>query len=883
VAVPNLTQEQAIDRAALLDVDSYTVELDLTDGGGKPSEATFRSITTVRFSCRTPGASSWIDLVATQVRAATLNGTALDVSKYDEENGIALADLAADNEVIIEADGRYMNTGEGLHRFVDPVDGGVYLYSQFETADAKRMYACFDQPDLKAVHRIRVVAPADWMVMSNAPCQRTEDVAGGAVCHVFADSARISPYIVALVAGPYVRWTDQYADDEGTIPLGIYCRASLAEHMDADRLFTETKQGFSFYHRAFGLRYPFDKYDQCFVPEFNAGAMENAGCVTFLEDYVFRSRVTRYLYERRCETVLHEMAHMWFGDLVTMRWWDDLWLNESFATWASVLCQAQATEYTSAWTTFATVEKAWAYRQDQMPSTHPIACDIPDVQAVEVNFDGITYAKGASVLRQLVAYVGLEEFLAGLRVYFTRHAWGNATLADLLAALEQASGRDLSGWSAQWLETTGLNTLRPEFTLDGEGAFASFAVLQSGARPGAGERRTHRIAVGVYDSPSNNSPGAASPTGDSPVGDATQSNAVGGGAALLRTHRVEVDISAERTEVPELVGVPAGQLVLVNDDDLTYCAMRLDEKSLATLTDRIGDITESLPRSLCWSAAWEMTREAEFKARDFVAVVLSGLAAETEVGVVQRLLAQAQTALTAYTDPAWAIEDGWPQFTGTLMNLVSTADPGSDHQLALVNGLTAALLGKPELDALTGWLAGDGVPEALAVDTDLRWRLLQALTAHGVTGEDEIAAEQQRDATATGRRQAERALALLPIPDAKERAWQRAMRDDDLPNAISEAIIAGFNHPAQRQLLVPYLDRYFTEIADVWRRRTSERAQSCVIGLFPSWVVEQRCVDTADTWLSGNEHPPALRRLVSEGRAGVVRALAARAFDAGRS
>ncbi|MGH3874456.1 MAG: aminopeptidase N [Pseudonocardiaceae bacterium] len=856
MAVPNLTQQQAVERAGLLDVDSYTIELDLTDGAGQPGEATFYTKTTVRFSCRNPGASSWIDLVAAQVSSATLNGTALDITGYDEAKGIALPVLAADNELIVEAAGRYMNTGEGLHRFVDPVDGGVYLYSQFETADAKRMYACFDQPDLKAVHRVRVLAPAGWVVLSNASCQRTED-AGAAVRHVFADSARISPYIAALIAGPYARWTDEHTDDAGTIPLGIYCRASLAEHMDAQRLFTETKQGFDFYHRAFGVRYPFDKYDQCFVPEFNAGAMENAGCVTFLEDYVFRSRVTRYLYERRCETVLHEMAHMWFGDLVTMRWWDDLWLNESFATWASVLSQAQATEYTGAWTTFATVEKAWAYRQDQLPSTHPIACDIPDVQAVEVNFDGITYAKGASVLRQLVAYVGLQEFLAGLRIYFTRHAWGNATLADLLAALEQASGRDLSGWSAQWLETTGLNTLQPEFTVDGSGAFASFAVLQGGARPGAGERRTHRLAIGVYDS----APGTR---------------------ALVRTHRLELDVSGERTEVPKLIGVPAGQLVLVNDDDLTYCMMRLDGSSLATLVDRIGDITESLPRSLCWSAAWEMTRDAEFKARDFVALVLGGLPAETEISVVQRLLLQVQAALSAYAEPGWAVEEGWSQFTRALMDLISTAEPGSDHQLALVNTLTTSLLGKPELDALTGWLAGEGVPEALRVDTDLRWRLLQALTAHGVAGEGEIAAEQNRDATATGRRQAERALALLPIPAAKERAWQRAMRDDELPNAISEAIISGFSHYAQTQLLAPYLDRYFDEIAEVWDRRTSERAQSCVLGLFPSWVVEQRCVDVARTWLETGDHPSALYRLVSEGRAGVVRALNARAFDAGK-
>jgi aminopeptidase N len=854
VAVPNLTQEQAVERAALLEVDSYTVDLDLTDGAGRPGEDTFHSTTTVRFACRVPGSSSWIDLVAARLGTAKLNGAVLDVAGYGEATGIALPALAATNELIIEADGRYMNTGEGLHRFRDPVDGAVYLYSQFETADAKRMYACFDQPDLKAVHRIRVVAPADWVVISNAPCQGTEQLADGAVRHVFADGPCISPYIVALVAGPYARWTDEYIDDEVTIPLGIYCRASLTDHMDAERLFTETKQGFDFYHDAFEVRYPFEKYDQCFVPEFNTGAMENAGCVTFLEDYVFRSRVTHFLYERRCQTVLHEMAHMWFGDLVTMRWWDDLWLNESFATWASVLCQAQATEYTSAWTTFATMEKSWAYRQDQLPSTHPIASEIPDVQAVEVNFDGITYAKGASVLRQLVAYVGLKEFLVGLRIYFTRHSWGNATLADLLAALEQASGRDLSGWSAQWLETTGLNTLRPEFTLDGAGAFASFTVRQGAARPGAGERRTHRLAVGVYDCP--------------PVG-----------GALVRTHRVELDVSAECTEVPELVGVPAGDLVLVNDDDLTYCAMRLDERSLATLVDRIGDIRESLPRSLCWSTAWEMIREAEFKARDFVALVLSGLTAETEVGAVQRLLAQAQVALSSYADPVWAGEHGWPRFTSTLMSLLSAAPPGSDRQLALVNALTAALLGKPELDAFVGWLTGDGVPEALAVDADLRWRLLQALSAHGVVGESEIGAEQDRDATAAGWRQAERARALQPTPAAKERAWQRAMHDDELPNAISKSLIGGFNHPAQKQLLALYMDRYFAEIAEVWERRTSERAQSCVLGLFPSWVIEQRCVDAASVWLDSGAHPPALRRLVSEGRAGVVRALGAQICD----
>ncbi|MDX5455912.1 MAG: M1 family aminopeptidase, partial [Rhodococcus sp. (in: high G+C Gram-positive bacteria)] len=390
MAPPNLTREQAAERSAVLTVDNYRIELDLTDGAGAAGTTTFRSTTTITFDA-TDGASTFVDLIAQSVHSATLNGKSVDVSGYTEENGIALSGLAARNELTVEADCLYTNTGEGLHRFVDPTDDAVYLYSQFETADAKRMFACFDQPDLKATFDIAVTAPADWSVISNS--ETVHNVAAEPGRHVFRTTPRMSTYLVALIAGPYAQWTDVYTDEHGTIPLGIYCRASLAEFMDADRLFTETKQGFAFYHENFGLPYAFGKYDQLFVPEFNADAMENAGAVTFLEDYVFRSKVTRYSYERRAETVLHEMAHMWFGDLVTMRWWDDLWLNESFATFASVLCQSRATEYTNAWTTFANVEKSWAYRQDQLPSTHPIAADIPDLAAVEVNFDGITYAK----------------------------------------------------------------------------------------------------------------------------------------------------------------------------------------------------------------------------------------------------------------------------------------------------------------------------------------------------------------------------------------------------------------------------------------------------------------------------------------------------------
>lgn len=861
VALPNLTRDQAAERAALVTVNSYRIDLDLTDGDGKPGERTFRSITTVEFDALA-GADTYLDLAADTVRGATLNGRDLDVSGYDEATGIALSGLAEHNVVVVDADCRYSNTGEGLHRFVDPVDGEVYLYSQFETADAKRMFACFDQPDLKATFDVTVTAPAHWEVVSNGALEATRDD-GASKTHSYVTTPRMSTYLVALIAGPYARWDDLYRDEHGEIPLGLFCRRSLGEFMDAERLFTQTKQGFGFYHRNFGVPYAFGKYDQLFVPEFNAGAMENAGAVTFLEDYVFRSKVTRASYERRCETVLHEMAHMWFGDLVTMQWWDDLWLNESFATFASVLCQAEATEFTEAWTTFANVEKSWAYRQDQLPSTHPVAADIPDLHAVEVNFDGITYAKGASVLKQLVAYVGLESFLAGLRDYFRDHAFGNATFGDLLGALEKASGRDLSGWGRQWLKTTGLNTLRADFDLDADGRFTRFAIDQSGAAPGAGETRVHRLAVGVYDD-------------DEVTG------------KLVRVHREELDIEGPSTDVPALQGVSRGKLIVVNDDDLTYCSLRLDPDSLQTVLTRIADIGEPLPRTLAWSAAWEMTREAELKARDFVALVMSGLHAESEVGVAQRLVLQAQTALNSYADPEWAKADGWPAFGDRLLDLARESAPGSDHQLAFVNALCASVLSRNHVAVLATLL--DNEPAAvnlsgLVIDTDLRWRIVTALAASGDLDADGVEtpfidAEAESDPTAAGRRSAAAAAAARPQTAVKDAAWQQVVEDDTLANITARSIIGGFVRPGQQQLLAPFTQRYFDAISGVWERRSSEVAQTVVVGLYPASDISQEAIDAADRFLAGDV-PPALRRLVVEGRAGVERALRARRFDVG--
>jgi aminopeptidase N len=860
VALPNLTREQAVERAALITVDSYRIDLDLTDGNGGPGEHTFRSMTTVRFDALA-GADTVIDIAADTVRGATLNGRELDVSDYHESAGIALTGLAEHNVVVIDADCCYSNTGEGLHRFVDPVDSEVYLYSQFETADAKRMFACFDQPDLKAAFNLSVTAPHHWKVISNGATVSVEDGV-----HTFAATPRMSTYLVALIAGPYTRWDDTYSDEHGEIPLGIFCRATLAEFMDADRLFTQTKQGFGFYHKHFGVPYAFGKYDQLFVPEFNAGAMENAGAVTFLEDYVFRSKVTRASYERRAETVLHEMAHMWFGDLVTMRWWDDLWLNESFATFASVLCQSEATEFTEAWTTFANAEKSWAYRQDQLPSTHPVAADIPDLAAVEVNFDGITYAKGASVLKQLVAYVGLEHFLSGLRDYFRAHAFDNATFDDLLTALEKASGRDLSDWGRQWLKTTGLNTLRADFDIDADERFTRFAVTQSGAAPGAGETRVHRLAIGVYDT----------------------EDAAGGGR-LVRVHREELDVTGSSTEVPALIGVSRGQLILVNDDDLTYCSLRLDPESLQTALERIADIAEPLPRTLVWSAAWEMTREAELRARDFVSLVSGGIPAETEVGVAQRLLLQAQTALDSYADPEWARSQGWPAFADRLLELARGAQAGSDRQLAFVNALCSSVLLARHVAVLADLLDHDPVDlglSGLEIDTDLRWRIVTALAAAGHVDADGpespfIDAEVERDPTAAGKRHGAQASAARPQLAVKEKAWTQVTEDDTLPNIVGRSIIAGIATPGQAELLKPFGARYFAAIPGVWERRSSEVAQTVVVGLYPRWDISDDGIAAADEFLADPELTPALRRLVIEGRAGVERSLRARRLDGG--
>ncbi|GAA4021432.1 aminopeptidase N [Streptomyces plumbiresistens] len=850
----NLTREEAQQRAKLLTVDSYEIDLDLS---GAQEGGTYRSVTTVRFDVAEGGTESFIDLVAPTVHEVTLNGDHLDPDELFADSRIALPGLLEGRNVLrVAADCAYTNTGEGLHRFVDPVDNQAYLYTQFEVPDARRVFASFEQPDLKATFQFTVRAPEGWTVISNSPTPEPKDS-----LWIFEPTPRISTYITALIVGPYHSVHSVYEKDGQTVPLGIYCRPSLAEHLDSDAIFEVTRQGFDWFQEKFDYQYPFKKYDQLFVPEFNAGAMENAGAVTIRDQYVFRSKVTDAAYETRAETILHELAHMWFGDLVTMEWWNDLWLNESFATYTSIACQAHAPDsrWPHSWTTFANSMKTWAYRQDQLPSTHPIMAEIRDLDDVLVNFDGITYAKGASVLKQLVAYVGMDEFFAGVQAYFKAHAFGNTRLSDLLGALEETSGRDLGTWSEKWLQTAGINILRPQIETDANGVVTSFAIRQEAPALPAGAKgeptlRPHRIAVGLYDLDDES-------------------------GKLVRDERVELDVDGELTAVPQLVGKRRPAVILLNDDDLSYAKVRLDEQSLAFVTEHLGDFESSLPRALCWASAWDMTRDAELATRDYLSLVLSGIGKESDIGLVQSLQRQVKLAIELYADPT-AREALLTRWTDATLAHLRAAAPGSDHQLAWARAFAAAARTPEQLDLLDALLEGTQTIEGLAVDTELRWALVQRLAAVGRFDEAEIAGEYARDKTAAGERHAATARAARPTPEAKAEAWASVIESDKLPNAVQEAVIGGFVQTGQRELLAPYTDRYFEVLKDIWESRSHEMAQQIAVGLYPTIQVSEETLRKTDEWLASAEPNASLRRLVSESRAGVERALKAQAADA---
>ncbi|HEY8282258.1 MAG TPA: aminopeptidase N [Leifsonia sp.] len=842
----NLTRIEAQERASLIRTQSYDVVLDLTTG-----PETFRSRTTVRFSA-SEGASTFIDAITRTVHSVTLNGVELDPAEVSDGVRIRLDGLTAENELTVDADAIYTNTGEGLHRFVDPVDGEVYLYSQFEVPDSRRMFAVFEQPDLKAEFTFTVTAPAHWAVVSNSPTPQPTDAGDGKKTWAFAPTSVISSYITALIAGPYESVHSELTSRDGrTIPLGVYARKSLAEYLDADYIFEKTRQGFAFYEEKFDYEYPFEKYDQLFVPEFNAGAMENAGAITFTETYVFRSKVTDAIKERRVVTILHELAHMWFGDLVTMKWWNDLWLNESFAEYASTLATAEATEWTEAWTTFAAMEKSWAYRQDQLPSTHPIVATINDLEDVQVNFDGITYAKGASVLKQLVAWVGQDDFLAGVAQYFTKHAHGNTELKDLLAELEATSGRDLTDWSEKWLETAGVNTLRPEIEVDANGTITSFAVLQTAASDHP-TIRPHRLAIGFY-------------------------NLVGG--RLVRDHRVELDVDGERTPVDELVGLTRPALVLLNDDDLAYAKIRLDADSHAVALEHLSSIESPLARSLVWGAAWDATRDAETSASDYVRLVLGNIAPETESTTIRTTLAQLALAASAYVTPERQ-KQTTEEAADALWQLAQQAEAGSDAQFQFVKAFASLASTDAQLASIAALRDGTTSLPGLEVDTDLAWELLIALAAGGAAGKNEIDAALAADNTANGAQFAAQAAASIPTLSGKQAAWDSVFATDTAPNTIVRYTGLGFQRAADKQVLASFVSPYFEALQSVWESRSYKIAEYLVTGMYPAALANAELRDATRAWLDANPEPAALRRLVVENLAGVERALAAQERDA---
>ncbi len=839
----NITRAEAGARAAQVSTSSYRVTVDLTG-----SASTFTSTSTI--TLHSAAGATFVDLIADSIVEATLDEVALDTSGYNGER-LEVQLSEGDHVLAVTAVCRYSNTGEGLHRFVDPVDERVYCYTQLEVADARRVYACFDQPDLKARFELSVLAAAHWTVLSNSP-EVEPLVAGELGRWDFAPTPPISTYITALIAGEYHTVRSMLQGRDAEIALSLSCRQSMAPHLDADRLFEITARGFEVFEEHFGAAYPFSDYAQVFVPEFNAGAMENAGCVTLRDEYLYRSRVTAAAYEGRDNTILHELAHMWFGDLVTMTWWDDLWLNESFAEWASHFAQDELRQRYGGpdpWATFCNMRKTWAYRQDQLPSTHPIAADMVDLQAVELNFDGITYAKGASALRQLVAFVGLEAFLAGVRTYFARHAWGNTRLADLLEALEESSGRDLSFFTGEWLQTAGVNTLSTDYALDEQGRFSRFAVVQT-ALPQWPTVRRHRIGIGLYDS-----------TDD----------------GIERVHRVEVDIEGARTEIEALVGVPEPAVVLLNDGDLSYAKIRLG-RGREVVVHRMHEFRDPVARALLWGATWDLCRDAELSAADYVELVVRGVAVETDLTAVGAVLGQAETAVRYYAPPATQA-DLAGRWTAGLAGLLKQVEAGSDSQLAIVRALITSVTTPAGAQLLTAWLAGDEVPEGLSIDADLRWRLVTNLARLGAIDEAGIDAELARDNTATGAEKAAGARAARPSAAAKAEAWRLAVEDASVPNETHTQLCLNFWQLGQREVVQPYVQRWFDVMEDIaaqrngWGRRSLALRKNVGELLFPRPLGDRALVTRIDEWMAGTELNDSVRRMVSERRDDLERGL----------
>lgn len=938
----NLTRDEAQSRTQVLDVSTYTVDIDVSNA--ETGAPTYLSRTVVEFNARAD-CRTFIDLIADSVTFAQINSETLDPAEVFDGARVEFPVRTGKNSLTIEAQAYYSTSGEGLHRFTDPADGKVYLYTQYEPTDARRVFANFDQPDLKAEFIFNVTAPEHFQVLSNRPetsqgpsqetSQETVDTDSAAVTHHFAPTLRQSSYITCITAGPYEGATDEWTDPSTgeVVALGAWTRASLVDHLDASDIFSITKAGLDFFSSEFDYPYPWGKYDQIFVPEYNLGAMENPGLVTFTDGLIFRDKVTDANYESRANVILHEMAHMWFGDLVTMKWWDDLWLKESFADYMGGLALAEATRFTDGWVTFALRRKAWAYTQDLYPTTHPIVADIPDVEAAKLNFDGITYAKGASVLKQLVAFVGREAFFAGSRLYFKRFDYRNTELADFLECLaEAAPDRDIATWASAWLGTSGVSELSLELTTasgSGDGsAKASTSANSSRNVSGASSsaRRSGRESI----------TGARITQADSARG-----------AELLRPHTLEIatlgrsgrklvpidtfafDFSTESAEVEQLAGRTLGDITLVNYADHDYARVRLDPASTEAAIKSVSRIADPLSRALVWSALDSAVRDGLLPVQRYLTAYARSLGKESHAGIMAGL---SQTALTCLDQ--WVskrnFETAISGLLGAALDALATARSGSDAQLHLANlvlaltsrtarcfeasaaitmgrSFASQILAVPvgeEIERLTPSApaeqrttptggshieAGDAAgsePDApdhaaslpfkgLLNDHALRWNALTALVCLGWADQTDIARENQSDPSSSGRLHAETASAAMPLPIVKIRAWEVINEAAALSNDVLSAIIAGFVAPTSMPLIENYVDEYFSRLAGFWADNSIEIARRLALGLYPRWSVdEEATVEKTDAWLAAHsDAPAALRRLLIERRDDLARAI----------
>ncbi|MFE5910605.1 aminopeptidase N [Streptomyces wedmorensis] len=823
-----LTRDEAQTRAQLLDVHHYRVDLDLTTG-----DETFESQSLIRFTARAAG-DTFVELKPETLHSALLDGEPLDVAALDG-NRLPLSLTEGEHTLSVATTMRYSRTGEGMHRFKDPTDGESYVYTQLFMEDVQRVFAAFDQPDLKAVFEIGVTAPQGWTVLSNGITEQQADGHWEA-----AATPLLSTYFVCVAAGP---WHSVRTEHAG-LPFGIHCRRSLAAHLDADadEILAVTKACYDRYHEKFDEPYPFDSYDQAFVPEFNAGAMENPGLVTFRDEFVFRSAVTVTERQTRAMVIAHEMAHMWFGDLVTLRWWDDIWLNESFAEYMGfqTVNEACSDLFPDTWVDFGIARKAWGYEADQRPSTHPVAPDpeaVPDTASALLNFDGISYAKGASALRQLVTWLGEKDFLAGINIHFKRHKFGNATLADFIDNLAAATDRDVHGWAEQWLRTTGVDTLTPR--IDGAGTSWRLTVDRTGSRP-------HRIAVGVYD---------REPSGD----------------LVPREHR-EIDVPQEAPA--ELTG-PRPALVVLNGEDLTYTKLRFDDVSEESALRGLSRIPDALTRAVIWNALRDMVRDGDLAPATYLDTALAHLPEETELALLQGVLGFARTQIA----DRYVSEDERPAALAKIGEiaraLLRRTEDGESPGLRLT-AVRTFIDSATTPDKIASWLEEGTVHGGPELDPELRWRILSRLAVLGATDEAAIAAELERDPSATGEEGAARCRAALPDPAAKAAAWSALFDTDDLSNYLFTATAQGFWQPEQAELVREYVPRFYADATALGARRGPAMAEAAGRYAFPFHAVDAESLALGESHLDDDAVIPALHRKLVDQLDDLRRALAVR-------